>query len=255
MKSRLIIGGLFFLFSSISIIAQAQTFLKGKVVDDLYDRVVMGATIKNLQRNTVSQSDMGGNYKIVASAGDKILFSSVGYLPDSITVTADMLSASYDIALTRNVVLLDEVQVGQLNPYQVDSIARREEFNDALETSTSKVVGGKGNTISDGVGVTFSPISHFSKGEKNIRRFKRTYAEHEREYYVDYKFSLNQVAKLTHLTGDSLRSFMLTYRPSYDFCRKASFDDMLVYINDNYRQYMNRTAAPGSEKKKKKKKG
>lgn len=227
----------------------AQTFLKGKVVDDLYDRVVMGATLKNIQRNNISKSDMGGNYKIAAAPGDIILFSSVGYSPDSITVTYDMLRGPFDIALTRNVVLLEEVQVGQLNPYQVDSLTRREEYDSLLNVSTSKVVGGKGNTISDGVGVTFSPISHFSKSEKNLRRFKRNYELYEKEYYIDYKFSFNYVAKVTKLSGDSLRNFMFKYRPSYEFSRKNSFEQMLVYINDSYRDYL-KLNTPAAERRK-----
>ena len=40
------------------------------------------------------------------------------------------------------------------------------------------------------------------------------------------------------LQGDSLKTFMKKYRPSYDYCRKAATVDILVYINDCYKQYM-----------------
>lgn len=228
--------------------AFTQTVLTGKVVDDLYDRVVMGASVKNLSGNAFSQSDMGGNYKVKATAGDKIAFSCVGYLPDTIVVTLDMLAGAYNISLTRNVIELEEVQVGDLNAYQVDSISRMEEFGDALGRPNNKLVGGKGNTPTDGVGITFSPLSHFSKDEKYQRRFKKRFEEQEKEYYIDYKFPYNYVAKITGLTGDSLRAFMFKYRPSYEFCRQNSREGMLVYINDSYRKFMNRTT-PGSEKK------
>lgn len=232
----------------------AQTFLKGKVVDDLYDRVVIGATVKNKRTNSISQSDMGGNYKISATAGDVILFSSIGYSHDSITVTDDMLLGPFDIALTRNVVLLEEIQVGQLNPYQMDSLARREEYDSLLNVTTSKVIGGRNNTLSDGVGISISPISHFSRKEKNLRRFQRNFEEYEKEYYIDYKFSFNYVAKVTQMKGDSLRQFILQYRPGYEFCRRNSFDQMLVYINDSYREYLNKNTPEAERNNSKRKK-
>lgn len=253
MKNKWLFLGVcaFFLSSS----GFAQTVLKGKILDDLYDRVVMGASVKNLSGNGYSQSDMGGNYKVTAAAGDKIAFSCVGYLPDTIVVTADMLAGLYDIALTRNVIELEEVQVGELNAYQVDSISRIEEFGDILGKSNNKLVGGKGNTPTDGVGVTFSPLSHYSKDEKNKRRFKKRFEEQEKEYYVDYKFPYAFVAKVTGLTGDSLRSFMFKYRPSYEYSRNNNREAMLVYINDSYREFMNKptiTSEQPTENKKKK---
>lgn len=236
--------------------ADAQTVLKGKVVDDLYDRVVIGATIFNATQNKSGRSDMGGNYRISAAEGDKILFSSVGYISDSIIVTHDMLSGAYDIALTKKVVMMEEVEVGQLNPYQVDSISRREEFGDVLEKRQTNLVGGRGNAPTDGVGITFSPISRYSREEKNLRRFKKNYERQEKEYYIDYKFSYSQVSKVTGLTGDSLRVFMLKYRPDYKFCRRNSHGDMLVYINDSYREFMNKpgVSKEGEGKKKKREK-
>lgn len=224
--------------------ALSQVFLRGKVVDQMYDRVIIGATVKNLSAgNVYAQSDMGGNYKVRAVEGDKIVFSSTGYIPDTITVTHDMLNGSYNISLTHNVIQLEEVSVGELNAYQVDSITRLEEFGDVLGRSGSKLVGGRGNTPTDGVGITFSPISHFSKKEKEQRRFKRMFLKQEEEYYVDYKFPYQYVSQITGLKGDSLRTFMFKYRPSYQFCRTNDKSAMLVYINDKYREFMDKPGA------------
>ncbi len=254
MKLRLLIVGLL-VIGCFQI--NAQTVLKGKVVDDMYDRVVMGASIINKNQSKNARSDAGGNYIIPANEGDIILFSSIGFLPDSITVTHDMLRGTYDIALVRKVVLLEEVNVGELNAYQVDSISRREEFEHILTRTNTKLVGGKGNAPTDGVGVTFSPLSHYSKEEKNLRRFKKNYERQEKEYYIDFKFPYNHISKITGLTGDSLRTFMWQYRPEYDFCRKNSHAEMLVYINDSYRDFMDKpgiTAEREKNKKREKKK-
>jgi hypothetical protein len=220
--------------------AFTQTHLRGRVLDKWYDRVIMAATIKNISKDRMAQSDMGGNYKIPAAPGDIVSFSSAGYIKDTIVVTANMLTTSFDVFLARNVIELSNIEIGDLNRYQADSISRREEFNDVLIKRNTKLVGGKGNTPTDGVGITFSPLTFFSKKEKNERRFKKMFERQEEEMYIDYKFPFDYVSKITGLQGDSLRTFMLQYRPGYAFCRQSSKADMLLYINDSYRAFMHR---------------
>lgn len=236
------------------IAGRGQSYLRGKIFDKGYDRVVIAATVSNLNNKTTSTSDMGGNYKIAAKEGDNIIFSSTGYFPDTVKVEGYMLRGGLDVFLEQHFIELEEVGVGELSKYQVDSLSRADEFSHALNTPTSKIVGGKGNSISDGVGVTFSPLSHFSKKEKNERKFKRMFHKQEEEYYIDFKFPYNYVAKITGLAGDSLRNFMYTYRPSYQFCRANDREAMLVYINDKYREYQHQPAPQTEENKKKKKK-
>lgn len=221
-------------------------------MDKWYDRVVMAATIKNMSKNRMAQSDMGGNYKIPATPGDVVSFSSAGYITDTIVVTSNMLTAAFDIFLARNVIELSNVEIGDLNRYQADSISRREEFNDVLTKRNTRLVGGKGNTPTDGVGIAFSPLTFFSRKEKNARRFKKMFERQEEEMYIDYKFPFNYVSKITGLQGDSLRSFMLQYRPGYAFCRRSSKADMLLYINDSYRAFIQKKEGAdkgGKEKK------
>lgn len=232
--------------------ASSQNVISGKVLDKLYDRVVIGATISNLSQGKTGQSDMGGNYKIPANAGDILSFSSIGYTADTIVVASDMLADPLNVYLVRNVVTLEEVQVGELNAYQVDSINRREEFEDVLTKRNTKLVGGKGNAPTDGFGVAFSPITFFSKKEKNERQFKKMFEQQEEELYVDYKFPYDYIGRTTGLQGDSLRSFMLTYRPDYDFCRRNNREGMLVYINDSYREFTHKKTVKEEMRKKEK---
>ncbi|MCC6288340.1 MAG: hypothetical protein IT249_10685 [Chitinophagaceae bacterium] len=237
-------GAIFFFFITICISGWSQSTLHGKIFDRGYDRVVIAATVKNVNNNAISISDMGGNYKIPALLGDRIIFSSVGYISDTIIVKQSLLTDGLDIYLFQNIIQLEDVDVGGLSKYQVDSINRAEEFADVLGTSKSKLVGGKGNTPTDGVGVTFSPITRFSKKEKEQRRFKKTFNQQEQEYYIDSKFPYQYISQITGLKGDSLQTFMLNYRPSYKFCRANDKSAMLVYINDKYREFTNKTAAP-----------
>jgi hypothetical protein len=45
------------------------------------------------------------------------------------------------------------------------------------------------------------------------------------------------VSRVTGLHDDSLRIFLYQYRPSYNFCRKAANEDILLYINDKVKKY------------------
>ncbi|PVD53702.1 hypothetical protein DC498_04095 [Terrimonas sp.] len=236
--------GAFLIFMMTCVYGWGQSSLHGKIFDRGYERVVIAATVKNVNTNAISISDMGGNYKIPASLGDRIIFSSVSYISDTIIVKQSMLTDGLDIYLLQNIIQLEDIDIGGLSKYQVDSISRAEEFADVLGTSKSKLVGGRGNTPTDGVGVTFSPITRFSKKEKEQRRFKKTFYQQEQEYYIDSKFPYQYISQLTGLKGDSLQTFMLNYRPTYKFCRANDKAAMLVYINDKYREFTNKTAPP-----------
>jgi len=72
----------------------------------------------------------------------------------------------------------------------------------------------------------------------------------EEQDFVDYSFSRRYVEKLTSLHGDSLTSFMLRYRPTYEFCRGASSEDMLNYINDKLISYLKHEEEPVKKHKK-----
>ena len=120
-----------------------------------------------------------------------------------------------------------------------------------LTKPNTKLVGGRGNTPTDGAGLTFSPLTFFSRKEKNERRFKKMFERQEEELYIDYKFPFDFISKITGLQGDSLRSFILQYRPNYTFCRRSSKADMLLYINDSYRIFMNRKRTTDNDNEKK----
>ena len=84
-------------------------------------------------------------------------------------------------------------------------------------------------------GFNFSPIGFFSKQEKQKRRLKQRLKDEEerdRQAYIDARFPRARIARLTMLSGDSLNIFMALYRPSFNFCRNISNQDMLLYIND-----------------------
>ena len=214
----------------------AQQTMTGKIEKRGTTDILIGANILNIRQGRHNVSDMGGNYRIPAAIGDTIIFSSAGYLPDTVIVAGYMLTESYLVALRPNVVRLQAVQVDESRNYQMDSLQRRDEYRHILDKQHPVKLWNE-KRAADGPGLSFSPIGFFSKGERAKRRLKKRLRQEEEDYYIDSRFPVARVAQLTRLTGDSLRIFMYRYRPSYQFCRGASNQDIFLYINDRVREF------------------
>ncbi len=214
--------------------AGAQQLLKGKIYDLQTDSVLPSVTIFNASRKLYVLSTREGEYAVVAQEGDKIVFTSVGYLPDTVKVLNYMIDAGYDISMTEKSSLLKNVDVRAAN-YKADSLKRREAYGEFYNRPKNGMVSKSGPQ--NGVGVAVSPIGFFSKRAKE-RKMNKVLEYQEEQDFVDYSFSRRYVEKLTGLHGDSLLHFMLRYRPTYLFCRSASDGDMLQYVNDKLMIYL-----------------
>ncbi len=214
-----------------------QSLLTGKVRQKESRKILASVNVTNKTQQKVNVSDMGGNYRIAANAGDTIIFTFAGLRPETIIVDSRMLAEKdgYQVYLEPKSVLLPTVRVDRQTNYQLDSIKRREDYQKLYPLHPRKLIGNE--TPADGVGIVIAPNDYFSARETQMRRLRRRLAEEEKEYYIDSRFPAVYVAKLTGLKGDSLQVFLVRYRPTYDFCRKASNEDIFLYINDKVRIY------------------
>jgi hypothetical protein len=216
--------------------AFAQGFLTGRIHKKSSPEVLTGVSVQNHTRKKYNLSDMGGNYKIPAEKGDTLIFSSAGYEPDTLIVRSYMFYESLTIELSPNLVLLPYMKVDEESNYRIDSLVRRNEYRFLLDRKHPiKLMNEKRPT--DATGLSFSPLGYYSKTERRKRKLMVWLTRQEKEYYIDYKFPRAYVARLTRLREDSLQLFMYRYRPSYEFCRKASGQDILFYINDNLKKF------------------
>jgi hypothetical protein len=218
------------LLPGLSYAAHAQQKLGGKIVRRGSTEVLSGVSVINLNQKKYNVSDLGGNYKIPAMTGDTLLFSSAGYLPDTVIASPYMFVEDFLVPLTPHIISLPAVRVDEASNYQIDSIKRREEYGFLLDKKHPiQLVNEK--RPKDGPGLSFSPFGYFSTTEVRKRKLKKRLRQEEEDYYVDYKFPRARVAQLTQLRGDSLQAFMVLFRPSYKFCRSANSEDMLLYVN------------------------
>ncbi len=227
----------FFGLVALSTPAVAQQVLTGKVRQKTTNAILASVTVVNHTQKKYNVSDAGGNYRIVANPGDTITFSSAGYHADTALVAQSALQDKdgYVVYLEANLVELPSVLVGQLSNYQLDSMQRKEDYTWVDNRHKVKLAGDQ--TPADGVGVGFSPVTYFSKEERNMRQLRQQLKVEEKDFYIDSRFPPSYVSMVTGLKGDSLQHFMDAYRPTYNFCRNASNEDILLYINEKLKFY------------------
>jgi hypothetical protein len=208
--------------------ASAQGLISGNIKGN--SELLFAATIQNITQHRVNTSDLGGNYKIAAQTDDTVIFSHLGYVSDTIVVNSSMFSERLPIELKVKISNLASVDVNEMSKYTLDSLSRREDYDYIFKGKNAKPLWD--NKLSgDGRGVNFSPIGHWSASEKQKRKLKERLERDDKEEFIYYKFS-RRVPRLTGLRGDSLITFINTYKPTYEYCLHATSMDILLYIND-----------------------
>jgi hypothetical protein len=224
----------FLLLPSIS--AEGQQILYGRVIRSRTTEVLPSVTVLNSTRQKTNISDAGGNYRIEARPGDTIIFSSAGYLPDTNYISPRMLEEKngYIIYLEPRVVTLTTVLIDENANYQKDSLQRKDDYTWIYMQHKDAIV--SDTNFTQGFGLSFD-LNFFSEHQKEKRRLRKRVDQEEKEYYIDFRCPPAWVERVTGLHDDSLRVFLNSYRPSYAFCRKASNEDIFLYINDQVKKY------------------
>lgn len=150
------------IFLGLCSIEYGQQELRGKIRKKGSSEILIAVTIANHHQAKFNTSDLGGNYRIPAAAGDSIIFSSAGYLPDTVVVSVPMLDVDYAVYLTPYVVTLSAVRVGELSNYQIDSLQRRNDYKNVLDKKHPVKLWNE-KRPGDEPGFNFSPVGFFPK--------------------------------------------------------------------------------------------
>jgi ribosomal protein S11 len=213
MKFKYIIMLLFVSLLSLTVKAQ-QNMIRGSVVETGTNTKMPDVFVRNTSNNQVTLTDNTGNFQIRAIMGNILVFSSPGYVSDTLYI-ADM--APKRIIMTPLGIALREVNVrGQrFDP--------RAEYPQVYQKSKVYVL---------------SPTSWFGKEAKDARRLKHYFEREEKERRIDSVFTKVYVGSLVPLKGQDLEVFMNLFRPTYEFVRSNNGESMAAYINDSYKKYM-----------------
>ncbi len=222
---------IFVLFFLSPLFSFAQPYLQGRIFIKGSPDLVSGVNIRNKTQGFTNQSDQGGNFRVAAAIGDTVLFSSAGYKGDTVFVDAASLQLQHDVDLSPLVTTLASVEVDAMSKFVADSLQRRKDYAEFYNKKHPVKMWNEKREMDD-AGLSFSPIGYNSNAEKQKRRFRKRLKEEEESQFVSVRFPRSRVAQLTRLTGDSLQHFMQLYTPSYAWCRKATNQDVLLWIND-----------------------
>jgi hypothetical protein len=199
------------------------------------DRV---SVISSSGRGTIT--DTNGYYQITVSYEDSIYFSYLGRATIKYPVKDINTLSNFDIALHVDPTELKEVSV-MPRSYRDDSLQNRKDYEKYFDFKKPNPFTMTDGSAGLGMGAGFdldAIIRYFQFDRtKRLQAFQRRLVEDEQDKYVDHRFNPSIVLRVTHLQGDELDSFMVKYRPSYSFCKRATDYDLLEYTKLAFTEY------------------
>lgn len=179
----------------------------GKKLSDVF--------VKDSNSKEITLTDDNGNYTIRTNAGHVLIFSSPGYIPDTLYLVN--MSPKF-IELQSMPTTLKEVNVRSSRI----AFDPRTEYPEVYRKA--KIY-------------PFSPSTIFSRESRNARKLKKYFEHEQQEQYIDDIYTKLYVSSIIPLKGKELEEFMLMSRPTYEFLKKTSGGELVLYVNDNYKKF------------------
>ena len=213
--------------------AQAVT-LYGFVKDSLTHLPLPGATLSNSTKDLKGQPDANGFFRLAVSPGDLLYALATGYQYDTLRYSLLFKDTVTLFLPPVNVLQTVTVETGYRR-YQLDSLRRRQEFEEARGHRLSAIDGSKHKQT---FGLTLNLDRLFKKKYKHKRKEEEVYTAVVRKAYIRFRFPPQTVAFYTGLKGDALLRFMQLYTPSYDWLRThPAREQLLDYLSEKLKAY------------------
>jgi hypothetical protein len=225
----------FILVLSVSAMGNAQVTVQGKVFD-ISRRSPLEAVTVRTTSGKGTFTDSLGKYSISVKETDTLYFSYLGKNTNKFAVTEIRDHLNFDISIHVMVNELPNVTVKNRN-YLLDSIQNRKDYakvfnykKPTLRLSTNP------NYTPGGVGAAFDLeelINMFRfRRNRQIEALQKRLIQQEQDKYVDKRFTKRFVTRITGLKEGALDSFMLFYRPPYDFLLTVNDLELGIYIEE-----------------------
>ncbi len=229
---------LFFLLVAGTGRGYGQFVIKGTVFDSARVNYVGQVTVQSTG-GAKTQTDTLGRYTIEAGISDSICFVYNGKATPKYPVRNITDYSNFDIALLVPIYSKYKIIKGVTvfsKTYRQDSLENRNEYGDIFDfqrpgVQSSMVNGSAGANLDELINVF-----RFRRN-RNIRNFQRRLLMQEQDKYVDYRFNKKVAGNLTGLKGPALDSFMVIFRPPYEFATQTSLYDFYWYIKMSGEQY------------------
>lgn len=217
----------------------AQSEVSGTVLDNSKKNYVEGVRVLSTG-GKIAFTDSLGRYSIPAGKGDSLFFVYNNKPTQKFPVSAILNTAQFDISLLVPVQskysILKEVIVYSKS-FRQDSAENREAYGNVFSfhkprIETSVAPGG-------GVGMDLNELINMFRfrRNKNLKAFQHRLEAEEKEKYIDFRFNKSTVRRITQLKGAALDTFMVWYRPTYEFTGNSSEISFTQYVLNAYYQY------------------
>jgi hypothetical protein len=211
-----IIAAVLILFNQM-VIAQVQ--ITGTVYDRSQRNAMPGVSVIGTSGGGTI-TDSLGHYSIRLRSEDSIYFSYLNKPTEKFPVKNIPAEQPFDISLEVEVEALQTVLVNS-RIYRQDSLENRIEYEKIFDYGKNYITDVKSNRgRSMGVGVDFDMLFD-GKKNRRILAFQKRLEQEEKDNYIDHRFTKALVKKLTGLEPPVLDTFMIQYRPSYEFIQSC----------------------------------
>jgi len=222
---------LFFIYF-IANTAAAQTLVSGTVLDNSKINFVEAVGVMSTS-GRIAVTDSLGKYSIQTTTDDSLYFIYNNKPTQKFAVNKIPNTAQFDISLHIPVKsrysLLKEVVVYSKN-YKQDSAENRENYGEVFSYKKAGIQ----TSIGPGGGVGLDAnelINAFRfKRNKRLKAFQKRLEEDEQEKYINYRFNKIFVRRVTQLQSPALDSFLVWYRPTYEFTSTSSEVEFNQYL-------------------------
>ena len=217
----------------------AQWNVQGTVFDAGMTNYVEGVRVVSTS-GVFAITDTLGKYSIPVREEDSLYFVYANKptikfpVKDISDLNAFNISIKAKVATKYKV--LKEVVVYSKS-YREDSIENRETYSGVFNYQKPGIYT---SSTGEGVGFDLDQIINVFRFNRNkrIKAFQERLLEEEQDKYINARFGKTYVSRITALKGNQLDSFMVWYRPTYEFCRNSNELDFIQYLlraSDHFR--------------------
>jgi hypothetical protein len=213
--------------------------ISGTVIDKTTQQPVSGALVSI--GNSKTYTNTSGKFEIAnATWNDSLKIVHFAY--KTYTAVISKMVVTLHIELEQTVISLNTVTVHGNRDFKKDSIKNRiayaRQFNYKGPTVMDAFTGNPNKQ--PGELISINPlllIAVLTKKSTPEYKFNKILIRNEQADYVDRKFNRGIVSRITYLRSDTLSEFLIRYRPTYQFAKKATDYDMEVYIKESFEKF------------------
>jgi hypothetical protein len=214
--------------------------VSGTVYDNTAQQPIEAVAVQSTMGNG-TLTDANGKYSITVRLSDSIWFTMLGKSTQKYIVDTINTPDNFNISVLLNAAYLPEVRVRNKN-YRIDSLMNRQDYAKVFNFKKPGISIVTPNSYVPGAltaGFDLESIINMFRFKRNrsITKLQNRLLEQEREKYVDFRFNKNFVRKLTKLQAPEIDTFMVRFRPDYDFLLTVNDLELGYAIQKNFQIY------------------